>query len=173
MMSVREAFGKETTTSINLHIPIPGQWNIDNQWVGGGYSPAIKIAATIVPAGHTVQTNYGEQLKPTKLGERYPEVVQIHSRYEMPINSIIERDNKGYKTISVGNNSKGGFWVSISATLVNFEIRDGHIIYSEEGESMKTEDNKIILAEQYDFSDLFIRKGSKSIPLDRLIKGSK
>lgn len=113
MISLADAFGAETTTMAGLKFVIPGYWNADNQWVAGGHTPPIQIPATIVPVGDYSESTHGQAIKADPTGERYPASVKIKSRWQIPINSIVEFHGIDYKITRVGDYLAADFWACV------------------------------------------------------------
>lgn len=113
MISLADAFGAETTTQVGLKFVIPGHWNDDNQWEAGGHTPAITIPATIVPIGDYSESTHGQAIKADPTGERYPAGMKIKSRWQIPLNSIVEYHGIDYKITRVGDYLAADYWACV------------------------------------------------------------
>lgn len=120
MISVQEAFGSETTARMKLFLQIEGSWDAENQWVVGGYAPAIFFNATPIPIGDNATGSHGESLKADRYGERNPSVMKFHSRIELPLNAIISHSGIDYKVTRRGNYLPAGYWSCVGQTEPDF-----------------------------------------------------
>lgn len=115
MINQRKAFNKYTTAKHWLEVYQPGFYDQDNNWVGDTYTAPKKIACTALAYGDRDSGVNGQQLKPTEVGERQPAFMQIHSRTEMPMKSIITIYGLRYKVTSIKDVTDAGFYCVIAA----------------------------------------------------------
>lgn len=173
MISVRDAFGRETTSKIQMCVVIAGYWDADNQWVHGGFAPALNFQATPIPVGDFSGT-HGESLTPDPYGERTPAMMRFTSRLEMPMNSVILHGDIPYKVTRRGDYRTGGYWQSIGQTLPRFdpnnidptgyEIDEGLIFLLDKNGVPITSDDTDVL------SQINLKYGAREVPLSQLLE---
>lgn len=115
MINQSRAFNRYTTAKHTLELYISGYYDAENNWVGESYSPPKQIRCTPIAYGDRDSGTNGQQLKATEIGERQPAFIQVHSRTQMPMKSLITFAGIKYKVISVSNYSDAGFYVVIAA----------------------------------------------------------
>ena len=113
MISLRDAFGTDTTARVLLYILVAGSWDGENQWVEGGYAAGVPFRASMLPTSDKHSGTHGQTLKPTKAGERYPATMKFRSRTEMPINAIIVYNGINYKVTKKGDYNASGYWSAV------------------------------------------------------------
>lgn len=120
MMNQKQAFNRFTTAKHLLEVYQEGHYDDLNNWVGDTYLPATPISCTPVPYGDRDSGVSGQQLKPTEVGERYPAFMEIHSRIEMPMKSLLTlgKHKVVYKVMEVGDLSDAGFFRVIAAKVL-------------------------------------------------------
>ncbi|MGL5015971.1 MAG: hypothetical protein ACRC6V_17085 [Bacteroidales bacterium] len=116
MISLRSAFGRETTTKMYLQLMIPGYYDEDNIYRHGGYGMMIPVRGTPLPVGDTEHGTHGEALKAEQQGERTPSIMKFHSVWHFPVNALVHYNNHTYKIIRKGDYSAAGFWSCVGAT---------------------------------------------------------
>lgn len=122
MISLADAFGAETTTIVGFRLQIPGYWNAENQWIAGGYTPALSIPATIVPVGDYAESTHGQTLKADPTGERQPAGAKIKSRWKLPINSIITHHGIDYKITRAGDYLAADYWSAVGQSDTTAQV---------------------------------------------------
>lgn len=115
MINQRKAFNRYTTAKHTIKVFIPGYYDDFNNWVGVSYSPPKKIRCTPMAYGDRDSGVAGQQLKATEIGERQPAFMKIHSRTEMPMNSLITIYGLVYKVIAINDYTDAGFFSVIAA----------------------------------------------------------
>lgn len=115
MINQSRAFNRYTTAKHTLELYISGYYDTENNWVGESYSPPKQIRCTPIAYGDRDSGTNGQQLKATEIGERQPAFIQVHSRTQMPMKSLVTFAGIKYKVISVSNYSDAGFYVVIAA----------------------------------------------------------
>lgn len=118
MISVRQAFHPHTTVKCKLAIFLEGAWDVDNQWVVGGYATEVTISATPLPAGNVSDLVFGEALKAEFYGERKPEFKRFFSKTEMPMKSRITYRGGTFKVIRIGDYKAGGYFEVLGAKIL-------------------------------------------------------
>lgn len=122
MISLRNAFGRETTTKVLLQLEIPGRFDDDNRWVTGGYGAPMEVYATPLPLGDTEHGTHGKSLKADAVGERTPATMRFMSLWKFPINSIVVHNGDVYKIIREGDYSSANFWASVGTTRTDVDL---------------------------------------------------
>lgn len=115
MINQRKAFNRYTTAKHYLEVYINGHYDEHNDWVAESWAAPKKIRCTPIAYGDRDSGTNGQQLKATDVGERQPAFMQIHSRTEMPMKSIVTVYGIRYKVISISDYSDAGFHVVIAA----------------------------------------------------------
>ncbi|HEI0612407.1 TPA: hypothetical protein SIF59_004290 [Escherichia coli] len=116
MINQRLAFNRFTTTPKHtIQVYIPGHYDSKNNWVGDSYTPPKKFRCTPIGYGDRDSGTNGQQLKATEIGERQPAFMQVHSRTEMPMKSLLTIYGIVYKVISISDYSDAGFYRVICA----------------------------------------------------------
>jgi hypothetical protein len=157
-----------------MYVVIDGYWDNDNQWVAGGYAPALEIKATPIPIGD-VSGTHGQSLSPDPYGERFPAMMRFTGRTEMLLNSLIIHGSIPYKITRRGDYHTAGYWQAVGQTIPNFDLQDinpaGYeitegvtLIMDSNGQPI-TLDNSL---EQYD--SVLIYQGARQVPLSQLLK---
>lgn len=115
LINQRRAFNRYTTTRMYLEVYQEGYYDDKNNWVGDTYAPKKPIRCTPIPYGDRDSGVSGQSLKATEVGERQPAFMQVHSRTEMPMKSILTIYGLRYKVISVSDYAAAGFFEVIAA----------------------------------------------------------
>lgn len=115
MINQRRAFNRYTTAKHYLEVYISGHFDNLNNWVGQGYAPPKKISCTPIAYGDRDSGVAGQTLKATDIGERQPAFMQVHSRTEMPMKSILTIYGFRYKVVSISDYEDAGFYKVIAA----------------------------------------------------------
>lgn len=118
MINQRLAFNRYTTATKTIQIYQQGHYDQTNNWVEDTWSAPIKFACTALPYGDRDSGVSGQKLEATDVGERYPAFMQIHSRKEMPMKSIINIYGLQYKVMQVSDISDAGFYRVIAAKVL-------------------------------------------------------
>ncbi len=113
MISVRRAFTGHTTTEVIFQREVAGSYDLNNNWVAGGFSPPVPIHVTPLPYGNREDGILGDQLVPSKTGERIPSYMQVHSPEEIEINAYLTIYGDVYKVIRKGNYMDAGYWSTL------------------------------------------------------------
>lgn len=114
-MNQKRAFNKFTTGKHYIEVYIPGYYDNKNNWVGDTYSPKKKFKCTPLGYGDRDSGTSGQQLKATEVGERQPAFMEVHSRKEMPMKSILTIYNLRYKVVQIFDYSGAGFYRVVAA----------------------------------------------------------
>ena len=115
MINQRRAFNRFTTARHTIEVYISGHYDSKNNWVGASLAPPVRIACTPIAYGDRDSGVSGQTLKPTDLGERQPAFMQIHSRTEMPMKSVITVYGIRYKVVSISDYNDAGFYKVLAA----------------------------------------------------------
>lgn len=115
MINQRLAFNRYTTAKFTIRDYIQGHYDDNNDWVDDSWKPAEKFRCTPIGYGDRDSGTSGQQLKATDVGERQPAFMQIHSRREMPIKSLVYVYGIEYKIINHLDYTAAGFHVVIAA----------------------------------------------------------
>lgn len=115
MINQRLAFNRYTTAKHTLEVYQSGYYDARNNWVGEGYLPPKKFRCTPIAYGDRDSGVNGQTLKATEIGERQPAFIEVHSRTEMPMKSLITFAGLKYKVVSVSDYSDAGFYSVIAA----------------------------------------------------------
>ncbi|APD19718.1 putative head-tail adaptor protein [Pectobacterium phage PP101] len=110
MINQRLAFNRYTTGVHLIERYISGYYDSKNNWVGDTYAPPVKFRCTPIGYGDRDSGTNGQQLKATEIGERQPAFMQIHSRSEMPMKSIITVYGLRYKVTQISDYTDAGFF---------------------------------------------------------------
>lgn len=124
MISLRPAFGAQTTTDVMVQLEVPGQYDAENHWIPGGYGPAFKIRATPLPLGDLEHGTSGKSLKAEPQGERTPAGMRFTSIWHLPINTLVFHGTEMYKIIREGDYHAADFWAAVGmtdTTVLNIE----------------------------------------------------
>lgn len=170
MISVAEALGYETTSKVILHLNVVGYWDEDNQWVEGGYSPAINIRATPIPSGEKGAGTHGETLHATPTGERKPASMKFHSTTELRVNDILIYGNHSYKIIKQGDYHTGGYYAAVGMSISSFELTEGNFVLSEEDDGVVTEHGIALVAEDVIFDNMYLTVRGRKTPVKNLFR---
>ena len=151
MISVTNAFGKDTITKYGVRFLVDGQYDEDNQWVGGFYTPELSVVGTPLPNIRFYKESSGSSLNSDDYGERIVSSMKFTSRFRHPINSIINHNGTIYKITNEGDLARGGYWIAYGRedTATKDEVR-----LSEDWSEVPT--------------DFTIQRGSKVISLVEL-----
>ncbi|QFG06682.1 head protein [Proteus phage Myduc] len=115
MINQKLAFNRYTTSKHLIQDYIPGRYDEDNNWVEESWGEPRAIRCTPIGYGDRDSGTTGQQLKATDVGERQPAFMQVHSRREMPINSMLTIYKIRYKVIQINDYSDAGFYRVICA----------------------------------------------------------
>lgn len=115
LINQRRAFNRYTTTRMLLEVYQEGHYDDKNNWVGDTFAPAKPIRCTPIPYGDRDSGVSGQTLKSTEVGERQPAFMQVHSRTEMPMKSVLIIYGIRYKVVSVSDYNAAGFYEVIAA----------------------------------------------------------
>lgn len=115
MINQSRAFNRFTTAKHTLEVYIAGYYDTGNNWVGDSLAAPKKFRCTPIAYGDRDSGVNGQQLKATEIGERQPAFIQVHSRTEMPMKSIITFGGNRYKVMSVSDFEDAGFYRVIAA----------------------------------------------------------
>lgn len=118
MINQRLAFNRYTTARFKISIYQNGHYDDKNNWVGESWLPPVSFRCTPIGFGDRDSGTSGQQLKATDVGERRPAFMQIHSRSEMPMKSIIEIYGINYKVIQINDYDASGFYRAIAARVL-------------------------------------------------------
>lgn len=125
MISVANAFGRDTTTSYAVRFLVEGQYDEDNQWVGGFYTPELIVTGTPLPNIRFYGESSGSSLHSEDYGERIVSSMKFTSRFRHPINSLINHNGTVFKVTNEGDLARGGHWVAFGRedTATKEEVR--------------------------------------------------
>lgn len=115
MINQRKSFNRYTTAAHLLEVYQPGHYDELNNWVGDSFAPAKKIRCTPIAYGDRDSGVAGQTLKATEIGERQPAFMQVHSRTEMPMKSVLTIYGFRYKVVSVSDYEDAGFYKVVAA----------------------------------------------------------
>lgn len=117
MINQGKAFNRFTTAKHLLEVYLEGFYDNKNNWVPAGYETPVAFDCTPLPYGDRDSGVSGQQLKATEVGERQPAFMQVHSRTEMPMKSLLTlgRYKLKYKVMEVSDLSDAGFYRVIAA----------------------------------------------------------
>lgn len=115
MINQRRAFNRYTTAKHTLELYVDGSYDANNNWTGASYAPPKAFRCTPIAYGDRDSGTNGQQLKATEIGERQPAFIQVHSRTQMPMKSLITFAGVKYKVISVSDYSDAGFYSVVAA----------------------------------------------------------
>lgn len=115
MINQRRAFNRYTTARHTIQIYINGYYDDKNNWVGESLSAPKHFRCTPIAYGDRDSGVSGQSLKATEVGERQPAFMQIHSRTQMPMKSVITIYGIRYKVISISDYTDAGFYEVIAA----------------------------------------------------------
>ena len=115
MINQRFAFNRFTTAKHFLQVYQAGHYDNLNNWVGDTYAPPVRINCTPIGYGDRDSGTNGQQLKATDVGERQPAFMQVHSRTEMPMKSLLTIYGLVYKVVSISDYTDAGFYRVIAA----------------------------------------------------------
>jgi len=120
MINSRKAFNRFTTKRHLLEIYQAGSYDNLNNWVDDSWLTPVNINCTALPYGDRDSGVSGQQLKSTDVGERYPAFMQVYSRTEMPMKSILTlgKNSVRYKVMEVSDISDSGFYRIIGAKVL-------------------------------------------------------
>ncbi|MBI0275413.1 hypothetical protein I6H07_06135 [Hafnia alvei] len=115
MINQRQAFNRHTTTQTTISVYQEGHYDERNRYIDESLSVAVPFSCTPIPFGDRDSGTSGEQLSATDVGERKPAYMQIHSRTEMPMKSIINIYGIKYKVVRIDEYGRAGFHRVIAA----------------------------------------------------------
>lgn len=115
MINQRRAFNRYTTARHYIQVYLQGYYDDKNNWVGEGYSPPKPFRCTPIAYGDRDSGVAGQTLKATEIGERQPAFMQIHSRTEMPMKSLLTIYGFRYKVVSISDYTDAGFYKVVAA----------------------------------------------------------
>lgn len=118
MINQRRAFNRYTTARHTIQLYINGYYNERNTWVGESWGDPTPIRCTPIAYGDRDSGTNGQQLKATEVGERQPAFMQVHSRTEMPMKSLLTIYGIKYKVISISDYTDAGFYRVVAAKVL-------------------------------------------------------
>lgn len=113
MISVANAFGRDTQTHYTIRYLIEGAYDDDNKYVGGFYTPEVVVKGTPLPNTRFYGENSSSTLHNDDYGERVVSSMSFSSKFQHPMNSLLNFNGTVYKVTNEGDFSRGGYWTAL------------------------------------------------------------
>lgn len=117
MISVRRAFTRHTTLKGYLQTFQEGSWDENNMWIEGVMSRPMPFSVTATPTGSADEGSYGARLSAEQTGERIKAFMQLTSRTEMPMKSIVTIYGIKYKVVRIGDYNESGYFTCVGESV--------------------------------------------------------